>query len=109
MKKGFKHCYALIPVEFEDKHWTTKIDWTVNYFSTPLMLASVGDMMQADEQINKAYKVFVAKEVSMRYIVDIRSCVTIMKSIINVRWFFVQTPWALCKKLKKQKNAIRVR
>jgi hypothetical protein len=108
-KKGYKHCFALVPIELDGRHLCLRIDWRVNYMMTPLYTNSVFEVIKAEEDVTEVHLVRVAKTPQMKYIIDIRSCVTIIKSMLNARWLFTQTPWALCKKLRKQKNAVRVR
>jgi hypothetical protein len=85
------------------------LDARVNYISNTIYHNNMDDVANKDGGVTEIYKVQLAKSNSKRYIIDIRTCVSVVKLALNVTWPFVITPKSLRNKLRKQDNVFRVR
>jgi hypothetical protein len=107
--KKFRHCYLLTPIDFEGRKYTLLLDARVNYLQNVVYTNNINEILKSKTGISEVYLVSLANSTSKRYIIEVRTCVTLIKLALNVTWPWVQTPKALRDKLCKQKNATRVR
>jgi hypothetical protein len=107
--KKFRHCYLLTPIDFEGRNYTLLLDAQVNYLENVIYTNNINEILKSKTDISEVYLVSLAKRSSIKYIIEIRTCVTLIKLALNVTWPWVQTPKSLRNKLSKQKNVTRVR
>lgn len=108
--KKFRHCFLITPVKLSNGDTVMlTLDARVNYISNTIYHNNMDDVANKDGGVTEIYKVQLAKSNSKRYIIDIRTCVSVVKLALNVTWPFVITPKSLRNKLRKQDNVFRVR
>lgn len=108
-RKDYRHCYMLTPIEYDGCEFSLLLDARVNYLQQTIYTYPVCEYLDFDEDISEVYLVTLANYPEKKYIIDIRTCVTIIKLALNARWPLVQSPWALRNKLRKCQNAVQVR
>lgn len=108
--KKFRHCFLITPVALPDgREVMLSLDARVNYLSNTIYHNTLYDVANKDGGLTEIYRVRLANSNSKGYIIDIRTCVSVVKLALNVTWPFVITPKSLRNKLRKQDNVFRVR
>lgn len=105
MKKGYRHCFVLYPLELKGEQHTVLLEPSTNYMKTVVFENSAEEVISDYCIVNKGVKELIYCQVDNiclnKYSIEVRTCVTIVKLILGKRWWWTQTPWQLRNKILK--------
>lgn len=105
MKKGYKHCFVMYPLELHGEQCTVLLEPSLNYLKTVVFTNTAEEVTRDYCMTNSRIKEVIYCQVDNiclnKYSIEVRTCVTIIKLILGKRWWWIQTPWQLRNKILK--------